>query len=120
MSGRIDPIVDPRVAVKVLSDDDIRRIHDATLRVIETVGVRFPSERALDLWEAHGATVDRGSTDPWWQVDLGADFVVSGVEIWNRTDCCAERLDKVRIFNALLATAWFGFVGYRLYRLGRQ
>jgi len=27
--------------------------------VIGTVGVRFPSEKALDLWEAHGARVDR-------------------------------------------------------------
>ena len=29
-------------------------------------------------------------------------------------------LDIVRIINALLATVWFAFVGYRLYRLGQQ
>jgi hypothetical protein len=28
-------------------------------------------------------------------------------------------LDVFRIINALLATVWYGFVGYRLYRLGR-
>ena len=61
MATTIDPIVDPRVTVGVLSPEDIRRIHTATLDVIESVGVRFPSERALDTWEAHGATVDRNT-----------------------------------------------------------
>jgi len=37
----------------------VQRIHTATLDVVETVGVRFPSNRALDIWEAHGATIDR-------------------------------------------------------------
>jgi trimethylamine--corrinoid protein Co-methyltransferase len=45
----------------VLSSTDVQRIHDATLEVIETTGVRFPSQRALDLWEANGANVDRES-----------------------------------------------------------
>jgi len=34
-------------------------MHEATLEVIERTGVRFPSQRALDIWEANGATVDR-------------------------------------------------------------
>ncbi len=48
-----------RPRLEILTPAAIRRIHEATLEVIETVGVRFPSERALDLWAAHGATVDR-------------------------------------------------------------
>jgi trimethylamine--corrinoid protein Co-methyltransferase len=59
MSTTIAPIADPAVGVSVLSPDDVGRLHAATIEVIETVGVRFPSERALDIWEAHGATVDR-------------------------------------------------------------
>ncbi len=59
MPATIDPIVDPRIRVEVLAPDEIRRIHTATLDVIESTGVRFPSARALDIWEAHGATVDR-------------------------------------------------------------
>jgi len=39
----------------------VRRIHTATLDVIESIGVRFPSKKALDILEAHGATVDRNS-----------------------------------------------------------
>jgi trimethylamine--corrinoid protein Co-methyltransferase len=42
-----------------LNQEDVRKIHAATLEVIERTGVRFPSTRALALWEAHGARVDR-------------------------------------------------------------
>ena len=54
------PVARPRL--EILSPADVRRIHEATLAVIETTGVRFPSARALDLWEAHGATVDRATS----------------------------------------------------------
>ena len=30
---------------------------------------------------------------PWWQVDLGGTHSVTAVTIWNRTDCCTNRLD---------------------------
>ncbi len=59
MAGKIKAISDPRLSLDILSPEDVRRIHTATLDVIESVGVRFPSHRALDIWEAHGATVDR-------------------------------------------------------------
>lgn len=59
MAGRIKSITDPRLSLNILSPQDVQRIHTATLDVIESVGVRFPSARALDIWEAHGATVDR-------------------------------------------------------------
>ena len=50
-----------RPRLQVLSPAAIRRIHTATLDVIERVGVRFPSARAQAIWAAHGATVDRES-----------------------------------------------------------
>jgi len=59
--ARVDPIVESRIRLEVLSPDDIAKIHEATLHVIETVGVRFPSATALDIWAAHGATVDRAT-----------------------------------------------------------
>lgn len=59
MAGKIKSIANPRLSLYILSPEDVQRIHTATLDVIETVGVRFPSRRALDIWEAHGATVDR-------------------------------------------------------------
>jgi hypothetical protein len=31
--------------------------------------------------------------DPWWELDLGRDVVVDQVTVFNRTDCCGERLE---------------------------
>ncbi len=59
MGKKVKSISDPRISLNILSPEDVQRIHTATLDVIESVGVRFPSHKALDVWEAHGATVDR-------------------------------------------------------------
>ncbi len=61
MSAPIKTITDPRLSLHVLGPEDVQRIHAATLKVIESVGVKFPSPTALDIWQAHGATVDRAS-----------------------------------------------------------
>ena len=61
MPRPIKSITNPRLKLEILSPEDVRRIHQATLEVIETVGVRFPSPKALDVWEAHGAQVDRNT-----------------------------------------------------------
>ena len=34
----------------------------------------------------------------WWQVDLGSTYDISEVRLWNRTDCCAERLQNAYVF----------------------
>jgi len=54
--------VGKRVKLELLSPDDVRQIHEATLDVIENVGVKFHSQKALDILEANGATVDRETT----------------------------------------------------------
>ena len=48
-----------RPRLEILSPAAIRRVHEATLDVIERVGVRFPSRRAQAIWTAHGASVDQ-------------------------------------------------------------
>ena len=54
--------VGPRRPLKILAADDVERIHEASLDVLANVGVMFHSQRALDVLEAHGATVDRETT----------------------------------------------------------
>ena len=44
--------------VKLLSDEDVRRIHFATLDVLGEVGIRLTHRKALELWADHGARVD--------------------------------------------------------------
>jgi trimethylamine--corrinoid protein Co-methyltransferase len=61
MSKVIKSITDPKLKMEILTPAEVQKIHEATLWIIENVGIRFPSERALDVWEAHGAEVNRGS-----------------------------------------------------------
>ncbi len=59
MSKAIHSISHPRLSLHILDEMDVRKIHEATLWIIEKVGVRFPSVQALDIWAANGAEVDR-------------------------------------------------------------
>jgi hypothetical protein len=34
----------------------------------------------------------------WWQVDLGESHSIPWVNVWNRTDCCPERLGNFYVF----------------------
>jgi trimethylamine--corrinoid protein Co-methyltransferase len=61
MSRKIKSITNPKLSLNILTPEEVQRIHTATLDVIANVGVRFPSQRALDIWEAHGASVDRNT-----------------------------------------------------------
>jgi len=33
----------------------------------------------------------------WWKVDLGGASIVSKITLWNRTDCCGERLSNFHV-----------------------
>lgn len=61
MSTKIKSITNPRLSMNILSQEDLQQIHTATLDIIENVGVRFPSKKALDIWQSHGATIDRST-----------------------------------------------------------
>ena len=43
----------------ILNEEEKRRIHDDSIRILEEIGVRFPSETALNILEAGGAQIDR-------------------------------------------------------------
>jgi trimethylamine--corrinoid protein Co-methyltransferase len=59
MAQKIKAVTQPKLSLNILTPGEVQAIHTATLEVIESVGVRFPSHKALDILEAHGATVDR-------------------------------------------------------------
>jgi trimethylamine--corrinoid protein Co-methyltransferase len=58
MSKTIKSISNPKMHLEVLTPVEVKKIHDATLWIIEKVGVRFPSKRALEYWSACGAEVN--------------------------------------------------------------
>jgi RHS repeat-associated protein len=47
---------------------------------------------------AGSVTHTNGESQPWWQVDLGGAQAVGSVRLWNRTDCCSERLTDFHVF----------------------
>jgi trimethylamine--corrinoid protein Co-methyltransferase len=54
---RTEPVW-PRIQSEVLSADQLAELRNATMEILEHVGVRFPSERALSIFADHGALVD--------------------------------------------------------------
>ena len=38
--------------------------------------------------------------NPWWQVDLGSKAALASISLWNRTDCCSDRLRNFFVFVA--------------------
>jgi trimethylamine:corrinoid methyltransferase-like protein len=61
MSDRIKSVSNPRLRLDILSAEEVQKVHESSLRVIETVGVKFPSARAMEIWKCHGARVDTAS-----------------------------------------------------------
>ncbi|KAL7517629.1 hypothetical protein ACHAWX_002539 [Stephanocyclus meneghinianus] len=43
------------------------------------------------------AHTDEGEYNPWWMVDLSGLYDVSGVVIWNRMNCCSDRLSRATV-----------------------
>jgi trimethylamine--corrinoid protein Co-methyltransferase len=50
-----------KLQLDVLTVDQVTEIREATLQVLQSVGVHFPSERALKIFAEHGAQVDAES-----------------------------------------------------------
>jgi len=44
--------------LKVITDDEVTRLHEASLRILERVGIGFPNHRMLDLLAALGCKVE--------------------------------------------------------------
>ncbi|MEM6963112.1 MAG: discoidin domain-containing protein [Bacteroidota bacterium] len=68
-----------------------------------SVGWGGHPSRAVDgnvngIYSNGSVTATTNSTNPWWEIDLGAVQDVGMVELWNRTDCCADRLSDFYIF----------------------
>jgi hypothetical protein len=49
-------------------------------------------------YSANSVSHTNNQPHQWWQVDLGAVYPIQSVRIWNRTDCCAERLSRFYVF----------------------
>ena len=80
------------------------QVNHALSGTASEIGVDFNGvpERAIDNntdgnWGSSSTTHTTGSTNPWWEVDLGASKKISLVRFWKRTDCCADQGADVKI-----------------------
>ncbi len=61
------------------------------------------ASRAVDgntdgMWDKNSVThTNDNEKNSWWEVDLGGMYAISEIKIWNRTDCCWERLQNFYI-----------------------
>jgi YVTN family beta-propeller protein len=67
-----------------------------------SVGWQGDPARAVDgsrdgAWGANSVTHTALQADPWWQVDLGTSQSIQAIRLWNRSDCCAERLTNALV-----------------------
>jgi len=62
----------------------------------------YPQPGAQAGLAVNGILEDVTSTDyrdkQWWQVDLGATRQITEIRIWNRADCCQNRLSDFHVF----------------------
>ncbi|MBW7944186.1 DUF2341 domain-containing protein [Patescibacteria group bacterium] len=49
-------------------------------------------------WAGNSVSHTNSDANAWWQVDLGAVYDLSHINIYNRTDCCGTRLSNFYIF----------------------
>ncbi len=62
--------------VSILSDDNLEAIHQASLRILEQVGIEFMGQKARDLFRQAGAEVD----DKTGQVRLDREIIYRALE----------------------------------------
>jgi len=68
----------------------------ATVTQSSTYQGNYPAERAIDNQVNTFSHTYSGDAE-WWKVDLGFVATVSKVFVYNRHDCCAERLDNAKV-----------------------
>jgi trimethylamine--corrinoid protein Co-methyltransferase len=95
-----------KLTLDVLSIDELMAIQTATLDLLESVGVRFPSEQALRIFTENGAQVDMDSQT----VRLSSDLVTRAIGYAPRT---YELTGRAKGTNLLLdgSQSYFGTDG---------
>jgi trimethylamine--corrinoid protein Co-methyltransferase len=68
-------LVNPYAPIEVLGAEQLERIHDASMRILETHGLEFLSDTALEILARAGANVDRETRRARLGRDLIAEFV---------------------------------------------
>ena len=83
-----------------VNDKNIATLGKATQSAVDFGGV---PERAIDgntngdFGKATVSSTPVRSVNPYWQLELAYEVQVNKIIIWNRTDCCVERLSNFKV-----------------------
>src|SRR2546422_8627580 len=69
-SPRGDHPMNARPKVSMLSEKQVRLVHDASLEILEKTGVLYENSKAIDIMEANGQKVDRERGVAWVKPEL--------------------------------------------------
>jgi trimethylamine--corrinoid protein Co-methyltransferase len=67
----------PLAPLEILSAAQIVRLHEASMHIMEEIGLDFLDDEALDLWEKAGAKVDRKGQHVWLDRGLVMETIAS-------------------------------------------
>jgi hypothetical protein len=87
---------------KSTSQSSTRGVHPASFAVDGTKDGAFASCSQTDLV---------AGTNSWWEVDLGANYVIYRIDLYNRTDAGAAVADRLKNYYVLASTAANPVVG---------
>jgi trimethylamine--corrinoid protein Co-methyltransferase len=106
--SEVAPIqVRPEMRIRILDDESLKRIHEATLTVLTETGVRFPLEKALKVFADAGATVDFEKQI----VKIPSDLLMDSIEKAPRTFTMASRGDPALDLSLDGTKTFFGTDG---------
>ncbi|HYN84655.1 MAG TPA: PQQ-dependent sugar dehydrogenase [Pyrinomonadaceae bacterium] len=89
------------------------------------------ASRAVDgnadgVWTRNSMSTTLSEPQAWWEVDLGASRQLDHVRVWNRTDCCTDRLANFYVlvsdapFASTDLTATLGQAGVSAFHVAGQ
>ena len=63
-----------------------------------TLGSSYTADKAVDNnLGTFSHTVGGADPNPWWQVNLGGNYIIQSITLENRRDCCQKRLQDTRV-----------------------
>ncbi len=90
--------------VEVIDNLGVNRARNASASSSSNYGTRFYAPACVDGLRAGDGLSNQGmcstgqsSVNEWWQVDLGGLYDIRQIQIFNRDECCQDRLSNVYV-----------------------
>ncbi len=86
------------LGLNIMTDDQIERIHDGTMQILERVGVKVFEQESIELLDTAGAKVDGNLVKiPAWMVQEALQSAPKTVTLYSREGSAALNLEKGKI-----------------------